>query len=157
MIVVGIDPGKDGGIAVINNTDIIHTTKLPEGYERIQVIKDIIYKCTGERIVFVIEKVGAMPGQGVTSMFTFGYGYGHLMAILETLQQRIEVIMPAKWKKHFGIPGKKSDIAESKKATITAVGRRYPKSTNLKYHSGIFDAILLARYYIENYKETSND
>jgi crossover junction endodeoxyribonuclease RuvC len=50
----------------------------------------------------IIELVGAMPGQGVTSMFAFGKSYGLCIGICAGLQIPVEHVTPAKWKKAVG-------------------------------------------------------
>lgn len=149
-ITVGIDPGKQGGIAIIHDDVVLEAYKMRESYEYIQVIEQIIKEYSEDNLIFVVEKVGAMPGQGVVSMFTFGYGYGYLIAVLETLTQKITDVSPLVWKKYYKIPGKKQGLAECKSATIKAVAREFPDYYNASksnYHSGIYDALLIARHY----------
>ena len=70
MIYIGIDPGKNGGIAVINDSDnSVDTYTFSE--ERI-VAELLIRYILKQDCKCVLEKVNAMPGQGVVSMFNFG-------------------------------------------------------------------------------------
>lgn len=110
MIFIGIDPGVTGAIAIIYDdnsvlfidtpTQEVKTGKtkkldfLPaEMAKQLRMIRDW-KKCH----VF-IEKVGAMPGQGVTSMFNFGKGYGIWLGILAGLEIPHTIVQPQTWKK----------------------------------------------------------
>ena len=44
-----------------------------------------------------------MPGQGVRSTFTTGYGYGVWVGIMGALQMPYTPIRPAVWKKAFSL------------------------------------------------------
>ena len=46
----------------------------------------------------VVEKVNAMPGQGVTSMFNFGQTFGAIKGICAALGLPIFFVTPSKWK-----------------------------------------------------------
>ncbi|HQA87946.1 MAG TPA: hypothetical protein PLW18_02675 [Candidatus Dojkabacteria bacterium] len=144
----GIDPGKKGGIALIKDGKIIGTSPMLVNYEINQYLLEASNMAQNGTI-YVIEKVGSMPGQGVASMFKFGFNTGYLYGCLHTLKQKVVEVSPLQWKKHFGIPGKKKDPIECKTKTIQAVCQRYPEMSTAKYDSGIFDAILIATYHIE--------
>ena len=69
MIYIGIDPGKDGALAIVGETDM-----------RIIPFDELAYAealsaLNSRRAICCLERVGAMPGQGVTSMFSFGENY----------------------------------------------------------------------------------
>jgi crossover junction endodeoxyribonuclease RuvC len=54
----------------------------------------------------VIEEVGAMPGQGVTSMFRFGYTAGAIAGVAAGLQIPVNFIRPNVWYKTASVrPG----------------------------------------------------
>ena len=57
--------------------------------------------------VAVVEEVGAMPGQGVTSMFNFGYSAGIIAGVVAGLQLPIVMYRPAVWKRQAGVPADK--------------------------------------------------
>lgn len=73
MIYIGIDPGKKGALAVIDTEAPAPVIAVPfseRGY-----LAELRGIDPGKSIV-ALEKVAAMPGQGVTSMFNFGCGFG---------------------------------------------------------------------------------
>lgn len=50
--------------------------------------------------VALIERVHAMRGQGVSSCFNFGMGYGVLQGVLGAKRIPFYLITPQEWKKH---------------------------------------------------------
>jgi hypothetical protein len=141
--ILGIDPGLSGGIAFLSPFDGRMTA------EDTPVAGSVIDAANmAERIrqfaptQAVIELVGAMPGQGVTSMFTFGRAFGTAIGIVQTLQIPIEFVSPARWKKHFRLP---SDKEAARRKAIEL----YPSSAgsfSRKKDHGRAEATLLARY-----------
>ena len=86
-----------------------------------------------------IEKVHAMPGQGVTSMFNFGYAYGVVkMGAASFCDETIDVT-PQKWKKHF-------NLLKTEKKDATALAKSFDKRIT---SSGKADAYLIGRYALE--------
>lgn len=137
MIYIGIDPGKNGGLAVITDTEA-YTVPLTR--------ENLLYHIgihKGARCV--LEKVGAMPGQGVVSMFTFGEGYGYIQGVLEAHKIPYELVHPKKWKKEFS-------ITQDKNLSIDVAKRLFPcvslKATPRckKDHDGMAEALLMAEY-----------
>jgi len=60
------------------------------------------------------EKVGAVSGQGVTSVFSFGRSFGMIEGILATLQIPTTFVAPATWTKGVGrSPGKDASRARA--------------------------------------------
>ena len=147
MIVVSADPGIKGGIAILD-TETNQMKAVPTPL----IGKEIDYRRVHEALTFyepsivVIEKVHAMPGQGVTSMFNFGLGYGALVALATVSTARLVLVTPQMWKKHV-LAGTSKD----KEAAIQFCSQTYP-SVNLilprcrKPHDGMADSICLAHY-----------
>jgi crossover junction endodeoxyribonuclease RuvC len=55
--------------------------------------------------VAFIERVGAMPKQGVASTFRFGAAFGGILGVLAALEIPVRLITPSEWKKHFKLVG----------------------------------------------------
>ena len=95
MIIIGIDPGLSGGIAILENNKVktlFDMPVMPEGKKNkrqlnsaqlAKLIKDSIKGY--EEFSVVVEQVNAMPGQGVTSMFNFGQTFGAIKGICAAL------------------------------------------------------------------------
>lgn len=147
MIVVSADPGMKGGLAILNTTSgIALAAPMPTIGKEIDYRKIHEAFTTSTPDLIVIEKVHAMPGQGVTSMFNFGLGYGALVALATVSATRLVLVTPQMWKKHV-LAGTNKD----KNAAIQFCNHTYP-SVNLILprcrtpHDGIADAICLAHY-----------
>lgn len=110
---VGIDPGKTGAIAVIDNTgtDVWQIHDMPyEGGEVVGIwLAEMLNNLIDPRedphtqVTAWIEKVAAYPGQGVSSVFQFGQGYGTILGVCATLGVRTHRVTPAVWKRSMGV------------------------------------------------------
>jgi len=156
MIYVGIDPGKDGGFVAVSadgaevlTACITPTIFVGKGGKRdydITAMRALIANLSAKHDLFVtIEAQQAMPKQGVTSMFSLGYGFGLWVGLVHGLPH--QVVKPAAWKKEMldGLPGK------DKGADIIAAERLLPAleltpGRRKKPHDGLADAGLLALY-----------
>lgn len=142
---VGIDPGKKGGIAVIDIKDDFVSSVPYDNKELIDLCREISFSGKTDHIVCCLEKVGAMPKQGVVSMFTFGQGVGYIKGVLESFRIPYQEISPQKWKKEFGLNSDKSASAE-------VCGKLFPETCLLstpkcrKPHDGMSEALLMAEY-----------
>ena len=145
--IIAIDPGVNGAWAILGHQgEFIRADELPRFDKLVDAVGLgwIFSSFTPERAV--IEKVGAMPGQGVTSMFTFGAAYGVAIGVAGGAGVPIAFVTPAKWKGHFRLSGKPKDAARE-----LAI-RLYPEAASqltLKKHHGRADALLLARYALD--------
>ncbi|EOH6201919.1 TPA: crossover junction endodeoxyribonuclease RuvC [Citrobacter farmeri] len=92
-----------------------------------------------------LEKVGAMPGQGTASMFTFGHAAGVAEGILQGLNIPYTLVTPQAWKKSAGLIGSDKDAARSRAIQL------YPGLRALDAKAkgqAIADALLIARHGI---------
>ena len=76
---MGNDPGKSGGIAVIDEAGQPWATKMPDTERDTW---NVFSEWAGNSVFALIERVSAMPKQGVSSTFKFGQNYGFLRACL---------------------------------------------------------------------------
>ena len=154
MIIIGIDPGINGAISIIENKKVLEVYDTPtmidgkknkrqiNSAQVTNIIKEILNK--DKEVIVVVEQVNAMPGQGVTSMFNFGQSFGVIKGICAALGLPIYFVRPSKWKKYFNL------IKTNKDASRTKVIEVYPEiSSKLhrKKDSNRADAILIARYF----------
>lgn len=160
-MIIGIDPGFDGGLAIIRKNKTIDHTVMPViGDKKRRLNQSAIIEflrpgsAWGE--VVVIEKVHSMPKQGVASSFNFGVGYGQLLGICAAMNLPFVLVTPQQWKKvilvGYAKPGKDASEKEKKAAAVQYVQQKYPKLDLRKSerchnpHYGIVDAICLAEY-----------
>ena len=146
MIIIGIDPGAKGGIAFLSKDKLLDAMKMPIAGKQLDITAIAHTISYFDVKLAVVEKVHAMPGQGVTSMFKFGKSYGTLLGILGTLKIPTKLVTPQAWKKLI-LAGTKKD----KDAAIEYVRMRYPDFPIIlprcrKPHDGICDAICIAEY-----------
>ena len=124
MIVIGIDPGLSGALAILENKRVLGIFEMPvmpEGKKNkrqlnsaqlVNILRDNI-KINNE-IAVVVEQVNAMPGQRVTSMFNFGQTFGAIKGVCAALNLPIYLVRPSKWKKHFELINSSKDSSRTK-------------------------------------------
>jgi hypothetical protein len=95
--------------------------------------------------VAVIERVAAMPRQGVSSTFKFGTAYGILQGVVAALEIPVHFVTPGRWKKHFGLSAEKE---ESRARALHLWPGRSDLFGRKKDH-GRAESALLARYFAE--------
>ena len=142
MIYIGIDPGKKGGYAVIDDRG---ARVYP--WDNTYFVSDMnAVESRGESIVAAVEKVGAMPGQGVTSMFSFGTSYGFILGVLTAFGIGYQLVPPSVWKREFGL------LHTDKQSSVDVAKRLFP-SVNLmptdrcrKESDGMAESLLIAEY-----------
>ena len=163
MLIIGIDPGLSGAIAILENNKVFNIFDIPvmsEGKKNKRQLNSALLVSLlrenikdSEDVVVVVEQVNAMPGQGVTSMFNFGQTFGAIKGICAALTLPIFFVRPSKWKKHFEL------INSSKDSSRTKAIEMYPKLSNQlakKKDVNKSDAILIARYYSETRLKEEN-
>jgi crossover junction endodeoxyribonuclease RuvC len=150
MIHIGIDPGLSGAIVAIFPDGAIELHDMPVlEVKKKQTLNysglaHIIQRYSTEGdCMAAIELVGAMPGQGVSSMFKFGQCYGAALATLASLQIPYQTITPPVWKRAYRLVGCEKDEARARALEL------FPQciaDLKLKKHHGRADALLLAEY-----------
>ncbi len=151
MIVAGIDPGKTGALAITHLDGYVECFDVPKINLRGKEVpawhawfdtwQNGLLLADVEQIV--IEDVSARPGQGVTSMFTFGRTLGFVHAIAVASGASIQFVTPSVWKGKMGL------LNSSKGASREKASALYPKARDLLGRvkdDGRAEAILLAHY-----------
>lgn len=143
-IIIGIDPGINGGIAISEGGKIVEAVKMPPTpAELLHFLKE---KTEGKEVKCFLEKVQGMPGQGANAMFVFGQGFGHLEMALLACNIPTSEITPQKWQKAIqaGNRGTKTKAEWKNKLKAKAemlypyLGRKITLSTS--------DAVLICHY-----------
>lgn len=140
MTHIGIDPGKKGALAVIREDGTVDIFPYNE-----RVYVEQLFKASAEKSVCCLEHVGAMPGQGVTSMFSFGANFGFIQGALTAFNIPYELVRPQKWKKEFSITSDKNTSVEVCKRLFPGVVL-LPTSRCTKESDGMAEALLMAEY-----------
>lgn len=147
-MIIGIDPGNTGAIVMLDETGAvveIHDMPLMANGTKQQVnpaeLRNILSPWAAHVEMAYLEKVGAMPGQGVASMFNFGMGFGVIQGVIAALGIPVKLVAPQSWKKRAGLIGKDKDNAR------TLAQQLYPSAPlGRKKDIGRADAILIARF-----------
>ena len=155
--VIGIDPGLDGAIAVLDETgDIIQVYDMPTVEVKVNgstkrkvapaaIASELRMYTVDGKCRAVIEQVSAMPGQGVTSMFTFGRSLGVLEGVLAGMGIPYELVTPSTWVK-------KMRVAPGKGGSRQRAMELWPMDADLFKRvkdDGRADASLIARYGLD--------
>jgi crossover junction endodeoxyribonuclease RuvC len=155
VIVAGLDPGLSGALAIVDDGGVVTVDYLPThqaqhgkaGKQRNELdLHALRLVLTEHRIGHVfLESVSARPGQGVVSMFRFGYAAGSLYGLVIGLALPVTLVRPQTWQKHHGI-GPSPDAARQRAVQLyPAVAERLLK----KRDSNRADAILVAAYGLQ--------
>lgn len=154
---VGIDPGQSGGISVITGGASLPTClPMPESerdiWDVVQRMTETDYS-TSLKIHCVIERVHAMPKQGVSSSFKFGQGYGSLRMALIAAGISFDDVPPQTWMKAMVVKSVKDSTKAQQKEKLRAYAQQLfpalpiwkePKSKGRQL--AVADSLLIAEY-----------
>jgi len=138
---VGIDPGQTGAAALISD-DGIDCFDWPGDVSAFA--NELRQWCEDHEIIMcILEKVGAMPKQGVSSMFKFGRNAGQIEGVLAALKVPYDMQRPQQWQKGLI---HKADGSNNKARALAAARRLYPHVDFLKRKKdhGRAEALLMA-------------
>ena len=156
MIVMAIDPGLSGALAVFEGGALIEIIDMPthtllrNGKDKRQISASALAAIFNENkpAHVVVEKVSAMPGQGVTSMFSFGRSLGIIEGILAAYNVPATYVTPSVWTKGVG-------RGQGKDASRARACQMYPsheKSFARVKDDGRADAVLIGLWYLQGQK-----
>lgn len=160
-MIMGIDPGLNGGIAIISKYDGVIVEPMPKKDETNEIDLEELSRLLKDFSLDIkmayLEKVHAMPKQGVSSTFKFGKGFGAVEALLIAHKIPYRLITPQAWQKimHKG----ESRAQGPKQRSLRVAKRLFPRVNFLKSersrvdHDGLIDAILIAEYGRVKYNE----
>lgn len=138
MVYIGIDPGRSGALAIIDDTGVYLFAFDEEKY--IEALKKV-----PARAVCCLEHVHSMPKQGVTSSFNFGLNFGWIQGVLQALGIGYELVQPQKWKKEFSVTRDKNTSIEVCKKLFPDVSLKRTENCK-KDDDGFAEALLMAEY-----------
>lgn len=145
--ILGIDPGINGAWAVVDELGaILSAAALPTTGEGKQAM------VSGAHLVALfqhwqpakaaVERVGSMPGQGLSSTFRFGRAVGIIEGVIASLGIPIVYVAPGVWKKHFKLAG--PDKEPSRQRAIETWPKAATLYFNRKKDHGVAEAALIA-------------
>lgn len=146
--IIGIDPGVNGGIAVLAETGAVAmVTRMPQTPTDILLYLEEVIRLPECSPVCYMEKVGTgMPGQSSKATATFARHCGHLDMALLALGIPTNTITPNKWEKSYQL-GRSSAVSKTEwKNILKAKAQQLFPQLGKKVTLATCDALLLAEY-----------
>lgn len=149
--ILGIDPGASGALSCLDTStgrlDVydMPTVTVKRGTRQVRQVQPGLLAAGIKALnpdCAIVERVSAMPGQGVSSMFAFGRAAGVVEGVLAGLGIRYTDVPPATWIKEMAVRGGK-DGARNRAIEL------YPQFAELFSRvkdDGRADATLIATY-----------
>lgn len=145
---IGIDPGASGAVVIMyKDFTLIEWAVMPTVKVGTQTrvnaaaLASILREFDAGHAF--LEQVGAMPGQGTASMFSFGHAAGTATGVLGALEITTTLVTPQSWKKRAGLSGTDKDAARSRAIQL------WPNWRDLDLKGkgqALADAALIARF-----------
>lgn len=152
-MIFSVDPGRKGGIGGFRENargghDLLLVLKTPltaTGAVDGRKIAELMD--TGNRgNVLVIEQGAGRQGEGVTSAFTSGYGFGIYFGIAAALHMDVKIVTAARWKKDM-------ELTKDKQVSLDKAAALWPNLApthfRQKNHDGMAEAALLGYWYLQ--------
>lgn len=144
----GIDPGCSGAVVIVDSQgayiDHLNMPTIKVGTKsRVNGAAVAAFLMRHQPGHCYLEQVGAMPGQGTSSMFTFGHAAGLVEGVVTGMGVPLTLVTPQAWKKAAGLIGTDKDAARSRAIQL------YPGLRALDAKGkgqAIADALLIARF-----------
>ena len=156
MITIDIDPGLSGAVGVLRDGRFVAVEDMPTVAKGSGSVKSEVdaagllailrhHVAPDEDVAVVLERVNAMPGQGVSSVFSLGDSFGVARAAVAAARLSLTYTSPVTWKRHFGLS---SDKEQCRAFAI----RLYPDAPlNLKKYADRAEALLMAQWLYEKH------
>lgn len=147
-LTLGVDPGLTGALALLDGDGALELlADLPIVRDRSLAWVDggqlqslLLDALRGRQCRAVVERVSAMPRQGVASSFAFGVGLGSILSVLQALHLPLELVTPGVWKRCLG-------LTSDKGVSIDRARLLYPQAElHLAKHDGRAEALLIAHH-----------
>jgi crossover junction endodeoxyribonuclease RuvC len=153
-IFIGIDPGLSGAIAFLDTEkgvlsisdmptlEVKRNNKAKKEVSPHGLANILTLGACGWKPTAVLERVGAMPGQGVTSVFSFGRSVGLVEGVLAAYNIPVSIVTPQAWQKAAGVRGGK----DGSRLRASELFPNYAELFARKKDDGRADAALMAWY-----------
>lgn len=148
---LAIDPGLRGALALLIDGEFASVADMPLGRKksgRNQVdagaLSDLLVQLKPQvtKLYCTIELVSAMPGQGVSGMFSMGDSFGVARALAAIHADQVSFVMPGVWKTRMGL-NKDKEYSRSCARNMFPAARGFLER---KKDEGRAEALLLAAY-----------
>lgn len=151
---IGADPGMSGAVALyvpaLNHVAVHDMPRLESGALDHWTLAAWLghwaqaYNVRGA----TIERVHAMPKQGVTSSFSFGDSFGAIKQAIASAGMRFTLVQPAVWKLIYGLQGGRENKVASAEKVVAMFPELKPQMYGPKggVKDGRAEAVLLAHF-----------
>lgn len=154
--ILGIDPGKQGGLAIITQDSVLlEPMPLHAGEIDIPELHRLVRDHANDIRVAYIERVHAMPKNGKLALFSLGKSYGIVLAIVLMNGIPLVEVRPQEWQRvmHEGVAVHRRQAGlTTKDVSRIAFARLFPGVDARKtakcsvQHDGLVEAALIAEY-----------
>ena len=146
-ICLGVDPGSSSGaISIIKGSNLQYygIGKLTE-----KQVERVFYEVIMEQgfqigMFAVIERVGPMRGQGLSSTFKFGVNYGFLRGCLVANRIPFRDVTPKMWQKHYSMVKKKNESTKDWKRRLWNISTNLYPGADIPLYAA--DSALISHY-----------
>lgn len=116
MLIAGIDPGLSGAIALLDvgrgelkifDMPSLVVDRNGKAKREISAAMIAAILANHKPDAAFIERVGAMPGQGLSSTWSFAFGTGQIIGVLAALEIETHWLAPRVWMAAAGVRGGK--------------------------------------------------
>lgn len=148
MRVLGIDPGMNGGLAILDGNSAI-VEVMPTAANQLDLAALTRWLKQQEIDMVFLEEVHAIYKVAAAHTFKFGRVFGAVEGVIAALGLPYELVPPKVWQKEVHKPDKK---ISAKERSALAVSRLFPlmdlrASEDCRtIHDGMADALLIAEY-----------
>jgi hypothetical protein len=158
-LILAFDPGVTGAFAVLTESGgYVHVEDLPIiAMQSLKWVSGALTKrlqivASGNEVTAIVERVHAMPKNGVIAAFSQGSTLCSILPQLQVLGMRIQLVPPQSWKRQLGLISKvkMSDI-ERKRAALDMARLLFPSAPleRQKDH-GRAEALLIGTWYVKH-------
>ena len=152
---IGIDPGKSGGLVVIDETGNAKAYKCPEKVLDMSLLfQNAVGNTAPDNVKLLMERVWARPTNATRAAFTYGVNYGQWLGIAASHEIKMYTTLPNTWIKWIGCP-KALEVRKRKHWLRDKAKELYPNLKKVTLATA--DAILIGHYAKEEYFNEENN
>lgn len=147
MIYIGIDPGsKSGAYAIIDDAGAyVFPWDDRMFVDSMKVVTMVQEGGKPAKAVACVEKVNAMPKQGLSSTWVFAQNFGYIQGVLSTLGIKFQLVPPRVWKKEYSLTSDKAKSIEVCHKLFPEVSLKRTDRSR-KDDNNLAEALLMAEY-----------
>jgi len=142
-VIVGIDPGVTGGLAVIHDGQLAGVEPMPVHDSRADGWAIDAMLTDWEPDVVFLENTQPMPKNGSIASFSLGLNTGIIVGVVQANHFSLVRVRPVDWKRKMGLTGKDKSAS---RGLATELFPDYANSFKKVSQDGLAEAALIARY-----------